>query len=88
MNLINKPDCTFQFRTIDTVEIVSIINSFKLKSSRGFDDLSNKLIKYIKDAIVEPLEMHLNIASHKQTPKYAFKRCLRNIDISDRIVID
>ena len=60
MYLINKPDCTFQFRTIDTVEIVSIINSLKLKSSRGVDDLSNKLIKYIKDAIVEPLTLIIN----------------------------
>ena len=58
--LINKPDCNFQFKSVTTEEVLSIINSLKLKSSRGVDELSNKVIKYIKDAIVEPLTVIIN----------------------------
>ena len=58
--LINKPDCNFHFKSVTTEEVLNIINSLKLKSSRGVDELSNKLIKYIKDAIVEPLTVIIN----------------------------
>jgi len=58
--LTNKPHCNFRFRSISTEVTMQIINSLKPKTSSGIDELSNKLIKYIKLIIVDPLTIIIN----------------------------
>ena len=74
-------------------------NTLDLVISSVEDNLISSLTVYdvaLSDHYM--VEMHLNIEKYKEKPKYAFKRCLRNIDIetfksnvaaiSDRIIID
>ena len=50
-----KPNCNLTFQPI-TVDITSrIIDSLKPKTSTGVDCISNKLLKFVKNAISEPL---------------------------------
>ena len=47
-----KPNCNLKFQSV-TVDNVS-------RSSSGVDSISNKLIKYVKDVILEPLTVIIN----------------------------
>ena len=58
--LKNKPDCNLNFEPITIETTLQIINSLKPKSSTGIDQISNKLIKSMKDIIAEPLTMIIN----------------------------
>ena len=50
-----KPNCNLTFQPI-TVDITSnIIDSLKPKISSGVDCISNKLLKFMKNVISEPL---------------------------------
>ena len=46
--LTGTHNCTFQFKKIDEISILRIINDLPNKSSTGFDDISMRLIKAIK----------------------------------------
>ena len=46
------PQC-FKYSLIDNDKVLKVIDSFKPKTSSGFDGLSNKLVKVIKDKITE-----------------------------------
>ena len=49
---LNHPtDHRFKFQQVSTKEVVSIINKLKNKTSSGKDEISNKLLKSIKDEI-------------------------------------
>ena len=50
-----KPNCNLKFQSITVDNVSRIIDSLKPKTSSGVDCISNKLIKYIKDVIMEPL---------------------------------
>ena len=58
---LNHPtDHRFKFQQVSTKEVVSIINKLKNKTSSGKDEISNKLLKSIKDVISEPLTVIIN----------------------------
>ena len=50
----------FNFNTITESETLSIINKLKNKNSSGKDEISNKLLKSIKDEIAKPLTIIIN----------------------------
>ena len=55
-----KPNCNLTFQPI-TVDITSrIIDSLKPKTSTGVDCISNKLLKYVRNVISEPLTIIIN----------------------------
>ena len=58
--LKTKPDCNLKFDTITIETTLHIINTLKPKSSTGIDQISNKLIKSMKDIIAEPLTIIIN----------------------------
>ena len=58
--LDNKTYYNFRFRPITTAATMQIIDSLKPKTSNGVDEISNKLIKYIKDVVIEPLTIIIN----------------------------
>ena len=58
--LNNPTEHHFNFNTITESETLSIINKLKSKNSSGKDEISNKLLKSIKDAIAESLTIIIN----------------------------
>ena len=50
----------FEFTTTDNEEVLRIINKLPSKSSKGYDDLSNIVVKSIKDVISKPLVFIIN----------------------------
>lgn len=59
--LSNPPNSTFTFRQIDSDTIDRIISQeLSNKSSRGFDGLSTKLVKQLKDVLIEPMTLITN----------------------------
>ena len=57
-----KTNCTLMFEPItdDTCTISRIICGLKHKTSTGVDDISNKLLKFVKNVISEPLSIIIN----------------------------
>ena len=58
--LTGTHNCTFQFKEIDDISILRIINDLPNKSSTGFDDISMRLIKAIKTDIIAALTCIFN----------------------------
>ena len=58
--LNNPTEHHFNFTTITESETLSIINKLKNKNSSGKDEISNKLLKSIKDEIAKPLTIIIN----------------------------
>ena len=58
--LNNPTEHRFNFNTITESETLSIINKLKNKNSSGKDEISNKLLKSIKDEIAKPLTIIIN----------------------------
>ena len=58
MSAKRKYNLKYQSVTVDNVS--RIIDSLKSKTSSGVDSTSNKLIKYVKDAILEQLTVIIN----------------------------
>ena len=58
--LNNHTQHHFNFNTITESETLSIINKLKSKNSSGKDEISNKLLKSIKDEIAKPLTIIIN----------------------------
>ena len=50
----------FQFSSVSTQDITKIIDNLKSKTSYGYDGVSNKILKYVKDELVEPLLLIIN----------------------------
>ena len=89
--LNNPTEHHFNFNTITESETLSIINKLKNKNSSGKDEISNKLLKSIKDEIAKPLTIIINqslktgvfpdalkIAKVKQLYKKGDNFCLNN----------
>ena len=55
-----KPNCNLKFHSVTVDNVSRIIDSLKPKTSSGVDSISNKLIKYVKDVILEPLTVIIN----------------------------
>ena len=52
-----KTNCTLRFEPITVDTISRIINDLKPKTSTGVDSVSNKLLKFVKNVISEPLSI-------------------------------
>ena len=59
-----KPNCSLIFQSVTVDNVNRIIDSLKPKTSSGVDNISNKLIKYVKYAILEPLTVIINQMSN------------------------
>ena len=60
----NKPNMTFNFIPVSEVYIDNVINKLKNKSSCGYDNISNKHIKYAKNVLTKPLTLLINQCLH------------------------
>ena len=62
----NKPNMTFNFVPVNEVYINNVINKPKNKSSCGYDNISNKHIKYAKNThvLTKPLTLLVNQCLH------------------------
>ena len=56
----SKANCTLMFEPITVDTISRIISGLKPKTSNGVDNLSNKLLKFVKNVISEPLSIIIN----------------------------
>jgi hypothetical protein len=52
--------CKFNFMPVNALDIKKVIKKLPNKNSSGHDDLSNKLIKHITEALAEPLSLIVN----------------------------
>ena len=57
---MNKPNCELKFNQIDENHINRIIQNLPNKSSCGFDDISPKLVKFIKPILIKPITVMIN----------------------------
>ena len=55
-----KPNCNLKFQSVTVDNVSRIIDSLKPKTSSGVDCISNKLMKYVKNVIMEPLTVIIN----------------------------
>ena len=55
-----KANCTLKFEPITVDSISRIIGDLKPKTSTGVDIISNKLLKFVKNVISEPLSIIIN----------------------------
>ena len=64
--LNNSTNTVFNFTEVSVSEecIDSIIKNMKSKSSTGYDNISNKLIKSAKDVLIKPLTLLMNQIIH------------------------
>lgn len=58
--LKNKISTSFSFDLIDECKVVKIIESLESKSSYGYDFISTKLIKHVKQVVAKPLTHIIN----------------------------
>ena len=58
--LKNKTNYSFTFKTVDMDTINSIIDKFAPKSSCGYDGISMKLLKTVKQALLKPITLIIN----------------------------
>ena len=54
----------FNFTEVNEECIDSIIKNMKSKSSTGYDNISNKLLKSAKDVLIKPLTLLMNQIIH------------------------
>ena len=52
------------FTEVNEACIDSIIKNMKSKSSTGYDNISNKLVKSFKDVLIKPLTLLINQIIH------------------------
>ena len=60
----NKPETTFNIVSVNEVYIDNVINKLKNKSSHGYDTISNKHIKYSRNALTKLLTLLINQSIH------------------------
>ena len=82
--LSNRTNTIFNFTDVNEESIDSIIKNMKSKSSTGYDNISNKLVKSAKDVLIKPLTLLMNqIIDTGEFPKqlkiakvkHLFKKC-------------
>ena len=59
-----RTNTVFNFTEVNEECIDSIIKNMKSKSSTGYDNISNKLIKSAKDVLIKPLTLLMNQIIH------------------------
>ena len=62
--LSNRTNTIFNFTEVNEECIDSIIKNMKSKSSTGYDNISNKLVKTAKDVLIKPLTLLANQSIH------------------------
>ena len=62
--LSNRTNTIFNFTEVNEECIDSIIKNMKSKSSTGYDNISNKLVKSAKDVLIKPLTLLMNQIIH------------------------
>ena len=62
--LNKRTNTVFNFTEVSQECIDSIIKNMKSKSSTGYDNISNKLIKSAKDVLIKPLTLLVNQIIH------------------------
>ena len=69
--LSNRTNTIFNFTEVNEECIDRIINKMKSKSSTGYDNISNKLIKSARDVLIKPLTLLMNQIIHTgEFPKH------------------
>ena len=69
--LSNRTNTIFNFTEVNEECIDSIIKKMKSKSSTGYDNISNKLIKSARDVLIKPLTLLMNQIIHTgEFPKH------------------
>ena len=58
--LSNRTNTIINFTEVNEESIDSIIKNMKTKSSTGYDNISNKLVKSAKDVLIKPLTLLMN----------------------------
>ena len=58
--LTHNYDIELNFTEVNDDIILNIINKLPNKNSRGFDNLSTKIIKALKDSLIKPLTLIIN----------------------------
>ena len=58
--LNTKHDSVLTFHEINNMDIVNVIDRLHAKCSSGNNGISTKLLKFTKDALVEPLKLIIN----------------------------
>ena len=58
--LTSRTESRFNYSTISVEKVLSIINNLGNKNSSGYDDISNKLLKSIKEEVCTPLTVIIN----------------------------
>ena len=56
----NKPDCELHFDQISVSDVNKIIDNLSSKTSCGFDDISLKLLKFLKPVLATPITIIIN----------------------------
>ena len=51
---------TYHFKSVSDNDIIKVIDSLKLKTSYGIDQISNKLLKYLKNELSSPISRIIN----------------------------
>ena len=51
---------TFKFKPVNSGDVIKTINTLKSTNSKGLDNISNKLLKHIKEEISEPISNLIN----------------------------
>ena len=58
--LTNKPDCELHFDQISVSDVNKIIDNLSSKTSCGIDDISLKLLKFLKPVLATPITIIIN----------------------------
>ena len=62
LNKIKRNDKTMYLDPITPTEIKQLINKLPAKDSSGYDNISNNLLKHIKESVVSPLTYIFNLS--------------------------
>ena len=62
LNKINKNDKMIYLNPITPTEIKQLINKLPAKDSSGYDNISNNLLKHIKESVIKPLTYIFNLS--------------------------
>ena len=60
----DRPNVSFKFSPVSEDRIGNIIKHLKTKSSYGYDEISNNLIKHASNSLIKPLTLIVNQVLH------------------------
>ena len=62
LSTIPKLDSSFEISKINAATVLSLIDSLSNKTSSGTDGISNKLLKFVAEPLLKPLQKMINIS--------------------------